>query len=79
MPRAMALAPKAAPKFVMFEGLEAIAQLDRLVALADAGAFKVILSPESPLPFTLEGVTQAFKLQETRHTKGKVVVAVATS
>ena len=32
---------------------------------------------EGPFPFTTEGVRSAFRLQESRHARGKVVIHVA--
>jgi len=35
------------------------------------------IDPKGPFPFTNEGVRDAFRLQESRHAKGKVVIKVA--
>lgn len=49
-------------------------ELTKLVA---EGRLKPVLTPSSPYPFTLEGVKQAFQLQDSRHAHGKVVVKIA--
>ena len=48
-----------------------------LARLVEEGKVRVVLNPESPLPFTDAGVNRALELQETRHAKGKLVVQIA--
>lgn len=38
---------------------------------------KAVIDPRGPFPFTEEGVKKAFKLQQSRHAFGKVVIEVA--
>jgi threonine dehydrogenase-like Zn-dependent dehydrogenase len=37
---------------------------------------KAMVDPKGPFPFTTKGVREAFKLQESRHPRGKVVISV---
>jgi len=40
----------------------------------EEGSLRIVVDPAGPFPFTQEGVREAFKLQESRHAYGKVVV-----
>jgi NADPH:quinone reductase-like Zn-dependent oxidoreductase len=44
-----------------------------------AEKLKPVMDPQGPFPFTTEGVRAAFRLQESRHPHGKVVVHVASN
>jgi len=48
--------------------------LTRTMAMAREGTLKAQMDSRGPFPFTTEGVRKAFRLQETRHAKGKVVI-----
>ena len=48
----------------------------RVFDLVRTGELRIILDPEGPFPFSEQGVRDAFRLQATRHARGKVVVAV---
>lgn len=52
-------------------------QFTELFALIEAGTVKVVLDGGSPRSFTTEEVRAAFKLQESGHAHGKVVVQIA--
>ena len=49
----------------------------RSLALARAGKLKAVIDTKGPFSFTTEGVRAAFRLQESRHPHGKVIVRVA--
>ncbi|CAB9523303.1 furan-3-one reductase [Seminavis robusta] len=51
--------------------------MTRTLQLAKEGKLKAVVDAKGPFPFTTEGVRAAFKVQESRHPKGKVVVRVA--
>ena len=61
---------------------EGISQLDAkwrpicVIATLVSLAVQVIVDPAGPFPFTEAGVRSAFRLQESRHAHGKVVVLV---
>jgi len=50
--------------------------LTRTMTMAKNGTLKAVMDSRGPFPFTTEGVRKAFRLQETRHAHGKVVVKV---
>ena len=50
--------------------------LTRTMTMAKNGTLKAVMDSRGPFPFTTEGVRRAFRLQETRHAHGKVVVKV---
>lgn len=49
----------------------------RTLALADEGKLVPCIDDSGPFPFTTEGVRDAFRLQASRHAKGKVVIKVS--
>lgn len=49
----------------------------KTLGLAQEGKLKAVIDPRGPFPFTTQGIRDAFHLQESRHTKGKVVIHVA--
>ena len=51
--------------------------MTRTMELASNGTLKAVIDPKGPFPFTTDGVREAFRLQETRHAHGKVVVQVS--
>ena len=51
--------------------------MTRTLNLAKEKKLKAVIDPSGPFPFTTEGVRAAFRLQESRHPKGKVVIHVA--
>ncbi|CAM9141626.1 unnamed protein product [Discosporangium mesarthrocarpum] len=66
------------PKYsVMFPAPRGDNTMEELFALAEEGKVKPVLDKSSPFPFTTEGVRGAFRLQESRHAHGKVVVEIA--
>lgn len=65
-------------KFAFGLGIDAKrSQFTELFALIEAGAVKVVLDGGSPRAFTTEEVRAAFKLQESGHAHGKIVVQIA--
>lgn len=65
-------------KFAFGLGIDAKrSQFTELFALIEAGTVKVVLDGGSPRAFTTEEVRSAFKLQESGHAHGKVVVQIA--
>lgn len=70
------------PKYSYVMGLP-IGKTDivkRTLALASEPEHKLIplIDPHGPFPFTTDGVRDAFRLQRSRHAKGKVVVTVGS-
>jgi NADPH:quinone reductase-like Zn-dependent oxidoreductase len=55
------------------------ASFKTLVDHVEAKRLKVVIDPKGPFEFTQTGVTEAFKLQASRHAHGKVVVRVASN
>ncbi|KAG7361575.1 alcohol dehydrogenase [Nitzschia inconspicua] len=51
--------------------------LTRTMEMAQNGTLKACIDPRGPFPFSTEGVRKAFRLQETRHVNGKVVVTLS--
>ena len=51
--------------------------IEALARHVTAGELKPIFDPAGPLPFTADGIAQAFQLQASRHALGKVVIDVA--
>merc|ERR1712224_1171909 len=45
----------------------------------EAGTLKAVIDPSGPFPFTTEGARKAFRVQESRHGKGKVIIRVSKS
>lgn len=65
-------------KFAFGLGVDAKrTQFTELFALIEAGTVKVVLDGGRPRAFTTEEVRAAFKLQESGHAHGKVVVQIA--
>jgi hypothetical protein len=50
--------------------------LTRTMKMAQEGTLKAWTDSRGPFAFTTDGVRKAFRLQETRHAKGKVVIAL---
>jgi NADPH:quinone reductase-like Zn-dependent oxidoreductase len=51
--------------------------MTRTMDFAANGTLKAVVDPKGPFPFTTEGVRTAFRIQETRHGHGKVVVQIS--
>lgn len=65
------------PKYSFAHSLEfERTHLTRTMNMAQDGTLKASMDSQGPFPFTTEGVRKAFRLQESRHIKGKVVIAV---
>lgn len=65
-------------KFAFGLGIDAKrTQFAELFALIEAGDVRVVLDGGRPRPFTTDEIRAAFKLQESGHAHGKVVVQVA--
>ena len=47
------------------------------MTFASKGELKAVIDPNGPFDFTTDGVRQAFRLQESRHIQGKVVIQVS--
>lgn len=69
-----------APKYSWFLGGLADPITDAtwaaLFQAIDEGRLQVKIDPAGPFPFTEQGVKDAFRLQESRHAHGKVVIMV---
>ena len=66
------------PKYTMAMSLDnERSHLTRTLELARNGKIQAVLDPRGPFPFTTEGIRQAFRVQESRHGFGKVVIEVA--
>lgn len=50
--------------------------MNQTLFLASADNLKACIDPRGPFDFTTEGVQEAFKVQESRHAQGKVVINV---
>lgn len=65
-------------KFVFALGVDAEREpFTELFALIEAGEMRVVLDGGRPRAFTAEEVRAAFKLQESGHAHGKVVVQIS--
>jgi len=65
------------PKYSFAHSLEfERSHLTRTMNMAKDGNLKAVMDSRGPFRFTTEGVRKAFRLQETRHIHGKVVVQV---
>lgn len=53
--------------------------LTRTLDMAKKGVIKAVVDSRGPFPFTTEGIRKAFRVQETRHGEGKVVIAISKS
>lgn len=51
--------------------------LTEALTLAGEGKLVPCIDPKGPFPFTTEGVCRAFKLQQSRHVRGKTVIHVS--
>ena len=51
--------------------------VEKLFQKANAGKVKAVIDPQGPFTFTTDSVRKAFKLQESMHGHGKVVVKVS--
>jgi hypothetical protein len=47
--------------------------------MVEAGSLRILLDDRSPLPFTEDGVREAFRIVAGRHAHGKIVVSMDTS
>jgi NADPH:quinone reductase-like Zn-dependent oxidoreductase len=66
------------PKYSFIMGLPSTRDvITRTLELAKQGTVKAVSDPLGPFPFTTTGVRQAFRLQESRHMRGKVVIRVS--
>ena len=66
------------PKYTFVMGLPSTGDvMTRTLQYAKEGTLKAVLDSSGPFPFTTEGVRAAFRRQESRHPKGKVVIHVA--
>lgn len=70
-------ARRSLPKYTFAMSLDGErSHLTRTLNMAEMGKLKAVIDPKGSFPFTTEGVRAAFRLQETRHVQGKVVVRV---
>jgi len=53
--------------------------LNQTLFLASADNLEACIDPRGPFNFTTEGVQEAFKVQESRHAQGKVVISFKSS
>lgn len=65
------------PKYTFAQSLAfERSHLTRTMDMAEKGTLKAVMDSRGPFSFTTEGVRKAFRLQETRHVHGKVVIQV---
>jgi len=65
------------PKYSFAHSLEfERSHLTRTINMAEDGTLKAVMDSRGPFAFSTEEVRKAFRLQETRHIHGKVVVQV---
>ncbi|KAL7542430.1 hypothetical protein ACHAXR_011771 [Thalassiosira sp. AJA248-18] len=66
------------PKYSLVSGLPGTNDIvTRTLTLASESKLFPSIDAQGPFPFTTEGVRDAFRLQKSRHVKGKVVITVA--
>ena len=66
------------PKYSMMMAIsEERTAATKVMEYALNGQLTAVVDKKGPFPFTTEGVRQAFRLQESRHAHGKVVITVA--
>jgi NADPH:quinone reductase-like Zn-dependent oxidoreductase len=66
------------PKYTFAMSLdEERSHLTRTLEMARKGTIKAVV--DGPFPFTTEGIRKAFRIQESRHGQGKVIVQVSKS
>lgn len=66
------------PKYTFAMALDSErSHLTRTMNMAKSGTLKACIDTRGPFPFTTEGVRNAFRLQESRHVNGKVVITVS--
>merc|ERR1712232_613661 len=53
--------------------------MTKTMKYAEAGTLKAVIDPSGPFPFTTEGAREAFRVQGSRHGKGKVIIRVSKS
>lgn len=69
--------PCSPAKYIWHNGLDLQpGQLQELQSLVEEGKLKVVLDPISPVAFETEQIKSAFRLMESRHAHGKVVVQI---
>jgi NADPH:quinone reductase-like Zn-dependent oxidoreductase len=51
----------------------------QVLGMVEAGSLRILLDDRSPLPFTEDGVREAFQIVASRHAHGKIVVSMDTS
>jgi NADPH:quinone reductase-like Zn-dependent oxidoreductase len=49
----------------------------RTMALADDASLQAVVDPAGPFALTTDGIRRAFRLLESRHAQGKVVIQIA--
>lgn len=65
------------PKYTFAHSLEfERSHLTRTMNMAEDGTLKAVLDSRGPFSFDTEGIRKAFRLQESRHIHGKVVIAI---
>lgn len=65
------------PKYTFAHSLDfERTHLTRTMDMGEIGSLKAVMDSRGPFSFTTEGVRKAFRLQETRHVHGKVVIQV---
>ena len=71
-------ARKKVPKFTFAMSLPDTRDvMTKTMNYAKEGTLKAVVDPRGPFPFTTDGVREAFRVQESRHGHGKVVVQVS--
>lgn len=68
------------PKYTFAHSVEfERSHLTRTMNMAKNGTLKAVMDSRGPFSFTTEDIRKAFRLQETRHAHGKVVIQVGNS
>lgn len=65
------------PRYFLLLPYDEVISLKEVLKLMDEGKLKILIDPSSPLPFTKEGVQEAFRIQGNGHAHGKVFVKVS--
>jgi len=65
------------PQYITLLPYDEVINVKEVLKLIEDGKLKILLDPSSPLPFTKEGVQEAFRIQGSGHAHGKVLVKIS--
>jgi len=65
------------PQYITLLPYDEVINLKEVLKLMEDGKLKILLDPSSPLPFTKEGVQEAFRTQGSGHAHGKVLIKIS--